>query len=80
MKQCPRCLKHIEEVGTHTCNPTEYARKLEAENARLKKDMEETAHLLEKLGVANGDLGALLTSTSGVLANIAKALKGKGYG
>lgn len=80
MKQCPRCLKHIAEVGAHTCSPTEYARTLEAENAKLKKDMADTAQLLEKLAAANGDLGALVTSTSSVLASITKALKGKGYG
>ena len=80
MKQCPRCLKHTGEVGVHTCTPTEYARKLEAENAKLKEDMAGTAQLLEKLAAANGDLGALVTSTSSVLASITKALKGKGYG
>lgn len=80
MKQCPRCLKHTGEVGVHTCTPTEYARALEVENARLKKDMAETAQLLEKLAGANGELGALLTSTSGVLTNIAKSLKGKSHG
>lgn len=79
MKQCQRCLKHIAEVGVHTCQATEYAQRIEAENAKLKQDMAETAQLLEKLGAANGELGALLTSTSGVLASITKALKGKGY-
>lgn len=59
---------------------TEHTRNLEAQNAKLKKDMADTAQLLEKLAAANGDLGALVTSTSGVLASITKALKGKGYG
>jgi hypothetical protein len=80
MKQCPRCLKHTGEVGVHTCSPTEYARQLEAENTKLKKDMADTAQLLEKLAAANSDLGAIVTSTSGVLAQITTALKGKGYG
>lgn len=80
MRQCPRCLKHMGEEGTHTCTPTPYAQRLEAEIARLKKDKDDTAQLLEKLAGANGDLGALLTSTSGVLTNIAKALKEKGNG
>ena len=80
MKQCPRCLKHTGEVGVHTCTPTDYARKLETENAKLKADMAGTAQLLEKLAAANGDLGKLLSSTSGVLDSVIKALKGKGYG
>jgi ABC-type transporter Mla subunit MlaD len=73
-------LKHIAEVGNHTCIATDYAQKLEAENAKLKKDMADTAQLLEKLAAANGDIGALVTSTSGVLTQITKALKEKGYG
>jgi ABC-type xylose transport system substrate-binding protein len=67
-------------VGVHTCSPTEYARQLEAENTKLKKDMADTAQLLEKLTAANSDLGAIVTSTSGVLGSITKALKEKGYG
>jgi ABC-type transporter Mla subunit MlaD len=73
-------LKHIEEVGSHTCNPTDYARRLEAENEKLKADMAETGAILGKLVEANGNLAKLLASTSDVLGKVATALKGKGYG
>ena len=77
MKQCPRCLKHTGEVGVHTCTPTEYARKLETENAELKEDAGRIAALLERMSEANGRIGAILTSTTSLLDTLAKSIKGK---
>ena len=78
MKQCPRCLKHTGEVGVHTCTPTEYARKLEAENAKLKQDALDIAALLDRMSEANGKIGAILTSTTTLLSTLSKSIKGSG--
>ena len=75
MKQCPRCLKHTGEVGVHTCSPTEYARKLEAENAKLKQDAADVASLLERMSKANGQIGAILTSTTTLLDTLSKSIR-----
>ena len=75
MRQCPRCLKHTGEVGVHTCSPTEYARKLEAENAKLKQDAADIATLLERMGKANGQIGATLTSTTTLLDTLSKSIR-----
>lgn len=75
MKQCPRCLKHTAEVGVHTCSPTEYARKLEAENVKLKQDAADIASLLERMSKANGQIGAILTSTTTLLDTLSKSIR-----
>ena len=75
MKQCPRCLKHTGEVGVHTCSPTEYARKLAAEHAKLQQDAADVASLLERMSKANGQIGAILTSTTTLLDTLSKSIR-----
>lgn len=78
MKQCQRCLKHIAEVGVHTCQATEYAQRIEAENAKLKQDALDIAALLDRMSEANGKIGAILTSTTTLLSSLSKSIKGSG--
>jgi hypothetical protein len=64
MKQCPRCLKHTGEVGVHTCTPTTFVRDLEQKVKELTEERAQAAHYLEKLGLANAEIGTILTSTN----------------